>query len=85
MVRRTRLEVIGGVLDKAYVSDGDVGCGAPGSLCWHKCAVAELSIDERFEYFNEVLPTLSEDDCLNFATFLVLELFAEALQDDNSN
>jgi len=58
-------------VNKAYVTDGDVGCGAPGSLSWHKCAVAEMSRDERVAYFMEVLTSMTFDDALEFMTFLI--------------
>lgn len=69
------------MLDKSYVSDGDVGCGAPGSLCWHKCAVAEMNHDERLAYFKEALLDMPADDAFSFMVFLV----KEALEDDNGN
>ncbi len=57
----------------AYVQDGDVGCGAPGSLSWHKCSVAEMSRDERVNYFKEVIPDMTVDDALSFMAFLIAE------------
>ncbi len=60
-------------MPKAYVNDGDVGCGSPGSLSWHKCAVAEMTIMERIAYFEEVLPGMTQTDALSFMAFLVSE------------
>ncbi len=57
----------------AYVQDGDVGCGLPGSLSWHKCAVAEMTSDERIAYFEEALPGMSRLDALSFMAFLIAE------------
>lgn len=42
----------------AYVEDGDTGCGAPGSLSWHKCQLAQRSHEEQLEY----LDAMSEAD-----------------------
>lgn len=57
----------------AYVQDGDVGCGLPGSLSWHKCAVAEKTTEERIAYFEEILPGMTQVDALSFMAFLVSE------------
>ena len=57
----------------AYVQDGDVGCGALGSLSWHKCAVAELTIEEKIEYVREVYPVMSGEDKLEFTIYLLAE------------
>ncbi len=57
----------------AYVQDGDVGCGAPGSLSWHKCSVAEMSNEERIAYFREAIPDMTVDDALSFMAFLIAE------------
>jgi len=62
---------------KAYVTNGDVGCGVPGSLQWHKCAVAELEGDELVEYVKEVLPAMSIEDVRLF----MLHIIAEKLTD----
>ncbi len=58
---------------KSFVINGDVGCGLPGSLSWHKCAVAEMTIVERIAYFEEVLPGMTQTDALSFMAFLVSE------------
>jgi len=60
-------------LIKNYVQDGDVGCGAPGSLSWHKCSVAEMTTMERIAYFEEALPGMTQTDALSFMAFLVSE------------
>lgn len=72
-------------MNKAYVTDGDVGCGAPGSLLWHKTSVAELSHDERLEYLREVFPTLSMDDSLDFVVFLIQEAIQDAASEVLNN
>jgi len=66
---------------KAYVQDGDVGCGTPGSLSWHKCSVAEMNQDERLVYFREALLDMTTDDAFSFMAFLI----KEALQDGNGH
>ena len=61
--------------------DGDIGCGAPGSLSWHKCAVAELTDEETIAYIREVFPIMSDEDKLEFTVFLIVE----KLNDGNSH
>ena len=58
-------------MNKAYVQDGDVGCGAPGSLTWHKAAVAEMSDDGTVNYLIEVMPILSDKDVYDFLLYLI--------------
>ena len=60
-------------MNNAYVQDGDVGCGAPGSLSWHKCSVAEMTAKERLEYFRDALEDMSVDDAFLFMVFLITE------------
>jgi len=55
----------------AYVQDGDVGCGAPGSLSWHKCSVAEMTRQECLVYFREALQDMTVDDAFEFMAFLI--------------
>ena len=54
-----------------YVTDGDVGCGAPGSLSWHKAAVAEMSDEKTVGYLLEVMPGMSDDDVYGFLLHLI--------------
>ena len=61
-----------------YVQDGDVGCGAPGSLSWHKCYV--LQVEDKIAYIREVFPNMSDEDKLELTVFLV-----EKLKDGNSH
>ncbi len=56
---------------KQFVTDGDVGCGAPGSLSWHKAAVAEMSDEDTVNYFIEVIDSLSDDDKYEFLLHLI--------------
>ncbi len=58
-------------MNKAYVIDGDVGCGAPGSLSWHKAAVAEMSDEQTADYFVEVILSLSDRDAYDFLLYLI--------------
>ena len=58
---------------KAYVQDGDVGCGAPGSLSWHKCNVLQLANDEKIAYIREAFPNMSDEDKLELTVFLIAE------------
>ena len=57
----------------AYVQDGDVGCGAPGSLSWHKCALAQLSTNEKIDYVRTAFPDMSDEDKLEITVFLIAE------------
>lgn len=70
---------------KSYVINGDVGCGPPGSLSWHKCAVAEMNKDERLVYFREVLPDMTADDVFEFTVFLIHQALVEALNNGDGN
>jgi len=36
-----------------YVTDGDLGCGAPGSRSWHLCVIAQIEESEIAEYMNK--------------------------------
>ncbi len=56
-------------MNKAYVQDGDVGCGAPGSLSWHKCNLAQLCSDDQKSYIAE----MSHEDKLELLIHLVTE------------
>ena len=48
----------------AYVKDGDVGCGAPGTTAWHRVQVAQRTDAEIIEYlkeaFNMSVPEIAE-------------------------
>ena len=57
----------------AYVQDGDVGCGSPGSLDWHKCNSLQLSGEERIAYIREAFPNMSGEDKLEFTVFLITD------------
>jgi hypothetical protein len=49
-------------LINAYVQDGDVGCGAPGSLSWHKCHIEQIdTMKGRCDYLTEAWPDMSDD------------------------
>lgn len=56
---------------QAYVQDGDVGCGAPGSLSWHKCNLAQLSVDEKISYIRAAFVAMSDADKLEITIFLI--------------
>ena len=58
-------------MNKVYVTDGDVGCGAPGSLSWHKAAVAEMSDEATVSYLVEVMPSMPGDDVYAFLLHLI--------------
>ena len=67
MVCWTRLEV------KAFVIDGDLGSGEPGSLQWHKCNVLQLTDNEKIAYIREAFPKMSDEDKLDLTVFLIVE------------
>ncbi len=79
LVRGSRLRLI---VYKAYVNDGDVGCGAPGYLSWHKCNVLQMSDDERIAYVREAFPGMSDEDKLELTVFLIVEKLND---DDDQN
>ena len=58
---------------KAFVTDGDLGSGEPGSLRWHKCNLLQLSDEDRIAYIREVFPNISDEDKLEVAIFLIVE------------
>ncbi len=66
-------------MEKAFVKNGDVGCGAPGSLSWHKCNILQLTDKEKIAYIKEAFPNMSDDDKLELTVFLI----TEKLTDEN--
>lgn len=56
-----------------FVQDGDTGCGAPGSLDWHKCNLRQMTDDKRIAYLIEAFPNMSDEDKLEVAVFLIVE------------
>jgi len=58
---------------KAFVADGDLGSGEPGSLRWHKCNVLQLSDEEKIAYVREAFPNMSNEDKLDLTVFLIVE------------
>ncbi len=60
-------------MNKAFVTDGDLGSGKPGSLRWHKCNLAQLSDDDRIAYIRETFPNMSDGDKLEITVFLIKE------------
>ena len=65
-------------MNKALIEDGDVGCGAPGSLLWHKCALRELTEAGKIDYIKEVFPAMSDEDKLDLTVYLIAEKSNEA-------
>ncbi len=62
-------------MDKAYVTDGDLGSGRPGSLQWHRCNLRQLNQEGRVSYITEAWPNLSDVDKLELTVFLITERF----------
>ncbi len=66
---------------QAYVQDGDLGSGEPGSLHWHKCNLRQLSNDDSIVYIKEAFPNMSDEDKLEITVFLIVE----AVHDGDGN
>ncbi len=60
-------------MNKALIEDGDVGCGAPGSLLWHKCALREMTDAGKIDYIKKVFPAMSDEDKLALTVYLIAE------------
>lgn len=58
-------------MTEAFVIDGDLGSGEPGSLQWHKCQLVQLDMDGKVSYIKEAFPHMSDDDKLEIAVFLI--------------
>lgn len=60
-------------MSEAFVTDGDLGSGEPGSLQWHKCNVLQRSDEEKIAYIREVFPNMADEDKLELTVFLITE------------
>lgn len=58
-------------MSRNYVNDGDVGCGAPGSLDWHKAWLGQQTTAEQVQYLNDVWADLSDEDKLALTIHLI--------------
>ena len=58
---------------KAYVTDGDLGSGEPGSLWWHQINLLQLDDNQKIEYIREAFPNMSDEDKLELTVFLIVE------------
>ena len=57
----------------AFVEDGDLGSGEPGSLVWHKVNLRQLNKKQRQAYIRETFPHMTDEDKLEVAVFLTTE------------
>lgn len=60
-------------MSEAFVTDGDLGSGEPGSLQWHKCNLLQLSDVGKIAYIEEAFPNMSDEDKLSVTVFLIRE------------
>ena len=57
---------------KAFVADGDLGSGEPGSLQWHSCHIAQMTTTkECCDYLIKAWPNMSDDVKLGLVVFLI--------------
>lgn len=48
-------------MDKAFVTDGDLGSGEPGSAQWHRVQVAQMTEYRIIKYLKEAFDMTVED------------------------
>ena len=60
-------------MTEAFVTDGDLGSGTPGSLQWHKVNLRQLNQEGRVAYVTEAWPNLEDAMKLQILLFLITE------------
>lgn len=48
-------------MPKAFVTEGDLGSGEPGSSAWHRCFIEQMTDEEIIEHLKEAFDLSVKD------------------------